>query len=241
MNESFATQIPDLSPLTLLEQTLRTGSVTKQLKQLAAVADSGAAMLPVLQHYLQDWAASGSAPTPTEGRCYELLLAADDPRSQQFLTEFFPTGVVPLTSEQAMDYRPLQQLLARQSFQEADRITLELLCALAGEVAIKRKWLYFTEVDQLPTRDLLTVDQLWFVHSEGKFGFSVQRQLWLGVGKKWEALWPKIAWKSERTWTRYPDGFIWDLQSAPKGHLPLSNQLRGVQVFNALLSHRAWD
>ncbi|MEO8890989.1 MAG: GUN4 domain-containing protein, partial [Coleofasciculaceae cyanobacterium] len=33
--------------------------------------------------------------------------------------------------------------------------------------------------------------------------------------------------------------FIWDL-SAPRGHLPLSNQLRGVRPFAALMGHRAW-
>ncbi|MGB0562323.1 MAG: GUN4 domain-containing protein, partial [Spirulinaceae cyanobacterium] len=31
----------------------------------------------------------------------------------------------------------------------------------------------------------------------------------------------------------------WDL-TAPKGHLPLSNQLRGVRTFEAILNHPAW-
>jgi hypothetical protein len=31
------------------------------------------------------------------------------------------------------------------------------------------------------------------------------------------------------------------LAEAPQGHLPLSNQLRGVQAYNALLSHPAWS
>jgi GUN4-like len=67
----------------------------------------------------------------------------------------------------------------------------------------------------------------------------VQRELWLSVGKNWEKLWTQIDWKNGNNWTRYPQGFTWDL-SAPKGHLPLSNQLRGVRVMAALLSHPAW-
>ncbi|PLZ94121.1 hypothetical protein CI594_16205, partial [Fischerella thermalis CCMEE 5196] len=40
-------------------------------------------------------------------------------------------------------------------------------------------------------------------------------------------------------WTRYPQEFTWDL-SAPKGHLPLSNQLRGVRVIASIFAHPAW-
>jgi GUN4-like. len=87
--------------------------------------------------------------------------------------------------------------------------------------------------------DLQTINTLWKVHSEGKFGFSVQREIWLGSGKNWDKLWPLIGWKKGNNWTRYPQEFIWDL-SAPRGHLPLSNQLRGVQPFAALMAHPAW-
>jgi GUN4-like len=61
----------------------------------------------------------------------------------------------------------------------------------------------------------------------------------LGLSKNWENFWSKIGWKNGNTWTRYPNEFIWDL-SAPKGHLPLSNQLRGVRVIASLFSHPAW-
>ena len=39
-------------------------------------------------------------------------------------------------------------------------------------------------------------------------------------------------------WTRYPGSFTWSLE-APEGHLPLVNQLRGVRLMDALLSHPA--
>jgi hypothetical protein len=219
------------------ESKLTTGAEKTQLQAIAELAGAGAEGYAILESFLRQFKAENTPPTFIEGRCYERLLQLG--QADSFLQQEFPQGIVPLLSEGAIDYQALQQALARQDFQDADRITTQKLCELAGDAASKRKWLYFTEVDSLPITDLKTINQLWLVHSEGKFGFSVQRQLWLGVGKNWEALWPKLKWKSDKTWTRYPNEFIWNL-SAPKGHLPLSNQLRGVQVFNALLSHPAW-
>ncbi len=144
-----------------------------------------------------------------------------------------------LASDCGADYAPLQLLLAQHDFQEADRLTSQLLCRAAGPQSAQRGWLYFTEVDQIPVTDLRTINALWLAYSGGKFGFSVQREIWLSCGRDWDRLWPQIGWKNGKTWTRYPQGFTWSLD-APKGHLPLSNQLRGVQVLAALLSHRAW-
>lgn len=146
---------------------------------------------------------------------------------------------MPLLSDLELDYTPLEQLLAQQDFQAADKMTLQKMCELAGPEAVKRKWLYFTEVENFPIRDLQTINTLWLLHSEGKFGFSVQREIWLANGKNWDKFWGKIGWRTGNTWTRYPNEFTWNL-SAPRGHLPLSNQLRGVRVISALLVHPAW-
>ncbi len=226
-------------PLEELKAQLRTGNEKKQFQAVLGLAALGSAGISDLQSFLIQDRETGDAPTAIAGRCYELLLQSESAEAQAFLVEHFPDGVVPLMSEAEVDYKPLQRLLAEQNFVESDRLTLQKMCELAGTAAMKRKWLYFSEIESLPITDLQTINQLWLVHSEGKFGFSVQRQLWLSVGKNWETLWPKIQWKSGKTWTRYPEGFIWDL-SAPRGHLPLSNQLRGVQTINALLSHPAW-
>ena len=179
-------------------------------------------------------------PNSTDGKAYQILHAADYPPAQEFLRTYFPTGLVSLQSERGIDYSPLQQLLIAQDYQAADRITRQLLCELAGSAAVQRKWLYFTEVENFPIPDLQTINTLWLVYSEGKFGFSVQRELWLSLGKNWEKFWTKIGWKNGNTWTRYPDGFTWNLK-APTGHLPLSNQLRGNRVIAALFSHPAWS
>jgi GUN4-like/ARM-like repeat domain, GUN4-N terminal len=227
--------IPGL--LTELKSKLTSGVEKTQLQAIADLAVLKQAGAEVLQDYLLS--KQNQRATPIEGKAYEILLRFDHPEVTLFLNNHFPQGVVSLDSVAAIDYTDLQKALASQQFQLADRVTMEKLCLLTGAASARRKWLYFTEVEQLPIADLQTINQLWLVHSEGKFGFSVQRQLWLGVQKNWDALWPKIGWRQGKKWARYPQEFIWDL-SAPRGHLPLSNQLRGVQVINALLSHSAW-
>ena len=240
-NDTISTVEKDVSPLSKLAEDFSSSSASKQLRLISEIASYGPSGYAILQNYLLADRLESPQPTYIQGRCYEVLYEADDSGAQAFLAEHFPEGVVPLRSERDVDYQPLQTLLVQKNYLEADRLTLEKLCELAGEIAMRRKWVYFTEVEQMPIVDLQTLNQLWLVHSEGKFGFSIQRQLWLSVGRNWENLWPKISWKSGRAWARYPEGFIWDLEAAPKGHLPLSNQLRGVQAFNALLCHPAWS
>lgn len=225
------------SDLTKLSSQLRTASEKTQMQLIQQLADPTEAGLDVLMEFLME--KQSQPATVVMGKAYQLLYQADSPRSTQFLQTHFPKGIVPLNSERNLDYHPLQQRLAQQDFQEADRQTSQFLCQLAGEGAIERKWVYFTEVDNFPKSDLQTLNNLWLVHSEGKFGFSVQREIWLSLSKNWEKMWEKIGWKVGNNWTRYPNEFTWNL-SAPKGHLPLSNQLRGVRVIEKLLNHPTW-
>ncbi|MBW4661027.1 MAG: GUN4 domain-containing protein [Drouetiella hepatica Uher 2000/2452] len=221
---------------------LKSESAKTQLQLIQELEKSGEPGLNALMSFLSDRRLASpnpASPSPIEGKAYQILLASDQPLCQEFLQAQFPQGLMSGRSERNIDYGALQDLLARQEFQAADRLTIEILCALAGAASEQRKWLYFTDVKDLPIADMQTINTLWQVYSEGKFGFSVQRDLWLGVGKNWESLWVVIGWKSGNAWTRYPQEFTWNL-TAPKGHLPLSNQLRGVRVMAALLSHPAW-
>jgi GUN4-like/ARM-like repeat domain, GUN4-N terminal len=221
-----------------LNSKFQSESEKNQLQLIPELVNIGESGLEVLIEFLQI-----DRPQPVNlvvGKAYQVLYQANTPRTQEFLKTYFPYGVVPLLSERNIDYSPLQKLLVEQDFQAADLVTIQKLCELAGEAAIKRKWLYFTEIDSFPATDLRTLDLLWSIHSEGKFGFSVQRQMWLSLGKDFTKLWQKIGWRKDNNWTRYPQEFIWDL-SAPKGHLPLSNQLRGVRVIAAIFAHPAWS
>lgn len=221
-----------------LRQPLIAGSIGVQQQVIPQLANLGDGGLDVLMEFLFERRENPA--TWVDGKAYQVLYNSDSPKAKEFLQSYFPVGIVPLKSECGIDYSTLQQLLASLDFQAADLVTVQKMCELAGPTAVQRKWLYFSEVDNFPSIDLQTINSLWLVYSEGKFGFSVQREIWLGLGKNWENLWSKIGWKSGNNWTRYPQEFTWNL-SAPRGHLPLSNQLRGVRVIASILSHPAWS
>ncbi|MDZ7959018.1 MAG: GUN4 domain-containing protein [Aulosira sp. DedQUE10] len=220
-----------------LRKTLIAGSLQVQQQIIPKLAELGDEGLDVLMEFLLK--RCDTPATWIDGKAYQVIYSSDAPKAKEFLLDSFPEGIVPLKSECGINYNSLQQLLAVQDFQAADRLTIEKMCELAGPRALQSKWLYFTEVENFPSIDLHTINNLWLVHSEGKFGFSVQREIWLSLGKNWDNFWSKIDWKNGNNWTRYPHEFTWDL-SAPKGHLPLSNQLRGVRVLASLFAHPAW-
>ena len=220
-----------------LNHPIYSESDKNQLKLVSQLLEAGETGLNILLNWMIS--VQGEVDNLALGKAYQALYLDSNPTIQGFLVNNFPQGVVPLLSEQNIDYQPLQQLLAQQDFQGADVVTLQKLCELAGAAAVERKWVYFTEVENFSITDLHTLDRLWLMHSQGKFGFSVQRRIWLSVGKDFSKLWTKIGWKSKNIWTRYPKEFTWDL-TAPDGHLPLSNQLRGVRVIDAIFAHSAW-
>ncbi|MEY2983905.1 MAG: GUN4-like protein [Cyanobacteriota bacterium] len=225
--------------LTDLSQQLNDASEKKQLMAIAQLAEKGESGWQVLMGYLEKNTPL-QTPILAVGSAYQALRNLNQPALTAQLNKKYPTGVFPLNSAQNLDYRPLQTALTNQAFETADDITRDNLCQLAGDGAAQRQWLYFTEVEQFPSLDLHTINALWWLSSNGRFGFSVQRKLWLASGKDFTRLWPKIGWKNGNVWTRWPQGFTWDL-SAPIGHLPLLNQLRGVRVAESLYNHPVWS
>ena len=141
-------------------------------------------------------------------------------------------------SDDDINYNNLQFMLVQQKFEEADRLTSSYLRQLAGKLAVKRGYVFFSEVKNMSGNDLQTIDRLWTIYSTGRFGFSIQAKILKSVEKKYELLWPKIGWKKEGLWTRYPTSFSWSLE-APDGHMPLINQLRGVRLMDSILRHPA--
>ena len=137
-----------------------------------------------------------------------------------------------------INYDDLQLMLVEQKFEDADRLTSSYLRKLAGKLAEKRGYVFYSEVKNMSGKDLETMDRLWTIYSTGRFGFSIQAKILKSVGKKYELMWPKIGWKKEGLWTRYPGSFCWSLD-APDGHMPLINQLRGVRLMDSILRHPA--
>ena len=150
-----------------------------------------------------------------------------------------------LPSVMGVDYVPLATMLAIGDYEGADAFTRDALIKIAGPGAVKRNFVYWTEVKTIPAVDLCTIERLWLQFSEGNFGYSVQKRVWDVENGNFDKYIRRIGWTTidngnERNLKWFGKSeFIYDL-SAPKGHLPLTSALRGTQLMKALMSHPVW-
>jgi hypothetical protein len=130
-----------------------------------------------------------------------------------------------LASEKGIDYTRLRDLLAAKNWKEADEETYRVMIQAVG----KKDGDYFTsdELLNFPCTDLRTIDRLWVEYSNGHFGFSVQKEIYLSVGGQaegeyYEEVWKYfgvgIGWIVENSWISYSELTFYT--SSPRGHLP---------------------
>lgn len=106
-------------------------------------------------------------------------------------------------------YYPLQDALKQQKWYVADDLTQDLIFQLGGGEYSDRDetyWLGNHWTQQIPNADLQMLDRLWTTYSEGRFGFSVQKQIFLECGgqtgdrteeEAWQQFDLQVGWKSE--------------------------------------------
>jgi hypothetical protein len=85
-----------------------------------------------------------------------------------------------LNSEKGVDYQKLRDLLRSAEWEAADKETNRVMLEVSGRQ--KQRYLDIEDIEKFPCADLQTIDRLWVKYSGGKFGFSVQKQIWLSVG-----------------------------------------------------------
>lgn len=180
-----------------------------------------------------------------EGLFTSSSLLGPSTQSQQKSGSPAPPGSVEgveLASEADMDYSELRDALQQGDFQLADDLTRAALITLAGPDAEKRNWVYFTEVKFIANTDLQTIDNLWRAASKNRQGFSIQKEMWMQNSKQWTKFFKQIDWTvgEFNNYRKWPQDFTYDM-SAKKGHLPLTNCLRGTQLFKAILEHPAFE
>ncbi|MFM6872503.1 MAG: GUN4 domain-containing protein [Dolichospermum sp.] len=126
-------------------------------------------------------------------------------------------------SDVGMDYRKLRDLLKAGKWKEADEETLRVMLCVGGT---REGWLNVESFDNFPCADLRTIDQLWVKYSDGRFGFSVQKRIYQGLGgtreynqEIWLKFGDKVGWRKGGSWLYYSD-ITFD-KKAPEGHLPI--------------------
>ncbi len=120
------------------------------------------------------------------------------------------------------NYRQLQVALDLQQWCQADEVTAQLMLRIAGRQ--QEGWLSYDSIRDFPSVDLQTIDRLWKDASAGKFGFSVQKGIWLQLGGRVnyeleKQLGDICGWRQQGRWLSHSE-LRFDLETAPTGHLP---------------------
>ncbi|PSB04961.1 GUN4 domain-containing protein [Merismopedia glauca] len=144
-----------------------------------------------------------------------------------------------LLSDEGIDYTRLSDLLAAEKWKEADEETARVMIQASGHE--ERDWLDEVDMQRFPSKDLQTIDELWFKYSNGRFGFSVQKQIWLSVGGQpryydaeiYNKFGEHVGWyiKDKNEWLKWSEHtFSLD---APQGHLPryLPSQNKRIRYY----------
>ncbi|MEN0051792.1 MAG: GUN4 domain-containing protein [Bacteroidota bacterium] len=85
-------------------------------------------------------------------------------------------------SEVGANYTRLANYLKAKNFLAADIETARIMLWVAQRE--EEDWLRKKDIEKFPCRDLRTINELWLASSGGKFGFSVQKQIWIKCGGK---------------------------------------------------------
>ncbi len=133
-----------------------------------------------------------------------------------------------------MDYRKLQQLLSAQNWKDADKETYSIMLKISERE--DKGWLDDGEIKKFPRYDLHIINQLWVRYSDGKFGFSIQKQI-LQNHQQFTARCGWIENLATNELIKYEDyNFTLD---AKRGHLPSTPRIVGLGLKNSKeITHR---
>ncbi len=130
-----------------------------------------------------------------------------------------------MISARAVDHTRLRDFLSNKKWKEADRETWTVMCQSLSLTPGTQ--LEISQIYQLPCPDLQTVDRLWLHYSQGRFGFSVQKQIYESVKGDYIRFCDRVNWQTYNSATA--SGQIKFTEKAPIGHLPSRSWVGGIQ------------
>ncbi|RUS99228.1 hypothetical protein DSM106972_079300 [Dulcicalothrix desertica PCC 7102] len=161
------------------------------------------------------------------------------------------------------NYQKLHDLLKSGKWQEANNETTHILLELAHQ----NIYLKLEDINNLPCEDIYIIDSLWVKYSGGRFGFSVQKQIWetlkstkpndyvlamvigkdnVKFGETGIDFATRVGWRLKDNWLDYDDlNFSLD---AAFGHLPFFSfienpwriKLLGIWEMNSMILTARW-
>jgi hypothetical protein len=110
-------------------------------------------------------------------------------------------------------YQQLEEYLNTQQWKAADQETYRLMITTVGKEA--GQWFDREDLLNFPCAELRAIDQLWVQYSQGRFGFSVQKKIYVECGAKldgkypgakiWEKFGNRVGWREGGQWLMYDE------------------------------------
>ncbi|BAY34909.1 serine/threonine protein kinase [Nostoc carneum NIES-2107] len=161
----------------------------------------------------------------TQNKILEVLLSLQNQVNQLEieLTLISPTS--------GINYSKLRDLLAESKWQEADKETCFHILRISDKE--EEKWLDDGDIKRLSRHDLRIINNLWLKYSNGRFGFSVQKQIWQDSNEDYKLFGHRVGWLVNLVnteWRKYEEA-IFSID-APEGHLPYTIRVFGLGYRN---------
>jgi hypothetical protein len=137
--------------------------------------------------------------------------------------------LVELKSSLGLDYTNLSDLLFAKKWKEADEETAQLMLKCASRE--EEGYLDCDSCRNFSQEELRIIDQLWLKYSQNRFGFSVQKKIWLDNDGKLDGsydvgnylnLLDKVGWRKGEKELNYSEMTF--NANALRGHLPRVGQ-----------------
>jgi predicted NACHT family NTPase len=143
-------------------------------------------------------------------------------------------------------YQQLETFLKNGQWKEADQETDRLMLQIVGKEADQ----YFSveDIENFPCEDLRAIDKLWVDYSQGKFGFSVQKKVWMdcggvpgeydywGVYKKFAE---QVGWQTNGEWLNY-ESITFLYWRSKNAHLPVGDKM-AKWIRGAIADGYGWE
>jgi predicted NACHT family NTPase len=162
------------------------------------------------------------AATSLAYECFKCLKAANrriDPNLEKAIAALESTVETSL-------YQQLETFLKNGQWKEADHETDRLMLQIVGKEA--DQYLSVEDIQNFLCEDLRAIDKLWVDYSQGKFGFSVQKKVWMDCGgvpgeydyDVYKKFADQVGWRRSQDWLSY-DELTFLVEDSKHAHLPL--------------------
>lgn len=154
-----------------------------------------------------------------------------DPEPTVSASNSSPSYVTTENSSLVVDYSKLEEFLKAGQWEKADQETADLMLKIANQEQEGK--LNAKNIENFPCDVLGKIDQLWVDNSQKKFGFSIQKKIYMEdcggnpdgqhAEETWQCFANTVGWRASGLWVPYTE-LTFDI-SAKQGHFPYFDSL----------------